>query len=452
MKSHKKLNVKLWMLVAVTVLFWIIGAGFYRDLSANSEETYKGLKIFSEVIEEVEKNYVEPVDSKELIEKAIQGMVRSLDPHSSFLTPEAFKALQDDTKGEFSGIGIVITMKKDVLTVISPIEGTPAHKAGIKAEDIIIKIDGESTIDMTIEEAVKKIKGPKGTAVTITIIRKGEPKPIDFHLVRADIPLESVRTIELKPGFGYVRVSNFNEHTTKDLKDALNQLETGETPLKGLILDLRGNPGGLLEQAIEVSDLFLESGTIVSVKYRMQTHTQSWNAKPNKVTRNYPIIVLINSGSASASEIVAGALKDHKRALILGTTSFGKGSVQTVKRLRSGDGYGIRYTIARYYTPNGRSIQAQGIEPDLMVPFKILEDEEVVDTESDLLKEKDLRHHLEAEDMEKDTPKDKKRREKSKSPAVEYQYGKLDLQTLMSDNQVRRALELLVGYDIFKNF
>jgi carboxyl-terminal processing protease len=313
-------------------------------LCADNEETYKSLKIFSEVIEELHKDYVEPVESKELIEKAIQGMVRSLDPHSSFLTPEAFKALQDDTKGEFSGIGIVITMKKDMLIVISPIEGTPAYKAGIKAEDVIIKIDDAVTMDMSIEEAVKKIKGPKGTFVTITVMREGESKPVEFQLIRDDIPLESVRAMVLKPGFGYIRLSNFNENTTRDLKAALKKIHPQhETPMKGLILDLRDNPGGLLEQAIGVADLFLESGTIVSVRYREKNHTQSWLAHPDALEYHTPMVVLINGGSASASEIVAGALQDHKRALIIGTTSFGKGSVQTVKPLKSAEGYGIRY-------------------------------------------------------------------------------------------------------------
>lgn len=460
MKCYRKTNLKLWGLVVLVVLCWIVGAGFYRDLAADNEETYKSLKILSEVIEEIRKDYVEPVESDALIEKAIQGMLKSLDPHSSFLTPEAFKALHDDTKGEFSGIGIVITMKKDMLVVISPIEGTPAYKAGIKAEDVIIKIDGEMTMDMSIEEAVKKIKGPKGTSVSITVMREGEPDPITFDLVRDDIPLESVRGMVLKPGFGYVRLSNFNENTARDLKLALREMEKSEPPLKGLILDLRDNPGGLLEQAVDVSDLFLESGRIVSLKYREKDHTQSWNATPNKTGRNYPMVVLINGGSASASEIVAGALQDHKRALIIGTPSFGKGSVQTVKPLKSAEGYGIRYTIARYYTPNDRSIQAQGIQPDLIVPFKTVEDEGDL-SENGMLKEKDLKHHLAAETPDKKAPlklktgkPDQPGEDKSieSDETIPNHYGELNRKTLMSDSQVRRALELLVSYEIFKNF
>jgi carboxyl-terminal processing protease len=350
-------------------------------------------------------------------------------------------------------------MKKDMLIVISPIEGTPAYKAGIRAEDVIIKIDDDVTMDMSIEEAVKKIKGPKGTSVTITVMREGESQPLEFQLVRDDIPLESVRAMVLKPGFGYVRLSNFNENTTHDLKAALKEMYAQhETPLKGLILDLRDNPGGLLEQAIGVSDLFLENGTIVSVRYREKTHTQSWHAHPNGFEHHCAMVVLINGGSASASEIVAGALQDHKRALIIGTTSFGKGSVQTVKPLKSAEGYGLRYTIARYYTPDERSIQAQGIEPDLIIPHKILEVEDTDLLESGLLKEKDLKHHLAAEtsqpadsDMQQ-TPEPPAAEETNKKPGISHQYGKLDRQTLMTDSQVRRALELLVSYHIFKKY
>lgn len=449
----KKQSVKLWILVAAIVMFWIVGTGFYRDLSANSAETYKGLKLFSDVIELVEKNYVDPVDTKKLMQKAIQGMVHSLDPHSSLLPPEAFEELQIDTHGEFGGIGIVITMQKGILTVISPIEGTPAYKAGMKAGDKIIKVDGKTTKDMMLWEAVKKMRGPKGIIVVITIMREGSSEPIDFKLVRDIIPMESVKSFVLKPGYGYIRITNFRDNTTNDLADALKELESSDISLKGLVLDLRDNPGGLLNQSIDVSDLFLEKGIIVSIKGRLKRHTKIFRAHPDEIKRNYPIVLLINGGSASASEIVAGALQDHKRALVLGTTSFGKGSVQTVEALR--DGYGLKFTIARYYTPSGQSIQAQGIVPDIEVRQKFTDMEDPDEGEDVLFKEKDLKNHLDAEpdkiNNSKREPIDKENGKKK--PEIHHQrsmHGPLDIEELRSDNQVMRALDILTGYEILK--
>lgn len=403
---------------------------------AENEETYKGLKIFSSVLEEIENNYVDTVVPEELIEKAIHGMLRGLDPHSSFLPPEAFEELQVDTKGAFGGIGIVISMKNNVLTVISPIDGTPAAKAGLKAEDIIIKVDGQSTKDMELWEAVKKMRGAKGTVVTITVLRPEEKEPLEFKLKRDVIPIYSVKHVSIKPGYGYIWVTNFRDNTTKDLENALIALQNEATPLKGLILDLRDNPGGLLTQAVDVCDLFLKEGIIVSIKGRHESPQNIFSAKPDEYLNNYPIVVLINGGSASASEIVAGALQDNKRALILGTTSFGKGSVQTVKPVK--DGYGLKYTIARYYTPNGRSIQAQGIEPDIILKKRII-DMDPENYEETYIKEKDLTNHLEAEPK-----KNKKRIKKNK-------HSKLDPEDLLLDNQINRACEILISYDIFKN-
>lgn len=452
--QRRHVMIRLWPVMLGAVLFCTLLCGFYRDLAASDAETYEGLKIFSDVIELVEKNYVEPVDTKELIQKAIQGMVHSLDPHSQLLPPEAFEELQIDTKGEFGGIGIVITMEKGVLTVISPIEGTPAFKAGIKARDIIIKVDGEPTKDMMLWEAVKKMRGPKGEAVSLTIVREGVPEPLEFELVRDIIPIESVRHHVLKPGYGYIRITNFQDNTTSDLKQALKLIKTSESQLKGLILDLRDNPGGLLDQAIKVSDTFLDRGTIVSIKGRLKRHTKEFKAHPGKAGQRYPIVVLINGGSASASEIVAGALQDHKRALILGTSSFGKGSVQTVESLR--DGYGLKFTIARYYTPNGRSIQAEGIHPDVTVKQRYLDPSEM--EEEEMLKEKDLKNHLDAqpldlyeeEEEEEEGDPDDPSGQSRKRKRLRSRYGPLDIEGLKSDNQVVRALELLVGYDIFK--
>ena len=442
---------RLWLMIVIAIVFWTIGTGFTRNLFATGEETYKGLKLFSDVIELVERNYVDPVDTKEMIQKAIQGMVRSLDPHSSLLPPEAFEELQVDTQGEFGGIGIVITMEKGTLMVIAPIDGTPAYRAGIKAGDKIIKVDGKPTRDMELWEAVKKMRGPKGTPVVITIAREGAPKPIDFKLIRDMIPIQSVKGVVLKSGFGYVWITNFRDSTTDDLLNALDDLTSGAEPLKGLILDLRDNPGGLLNQAIEVSDLFLETGEIVSIKGRQKKHTKIFRAHPNDVKRPYPIVVLINGGSASASEIVAGALQDNRRAIVLGTTSFGKGSVQTVESLR--EGYGLKFTIARYYTPSGRSIQAKGIEPDIVVKHRFL-DEQETDEEAGLLKEKDLKNHLEAkpgEDKQKDTePTEKKEKDKQPRRRDVSRHGALTLENLQADNQVMRAFEILVSYDLFK--
>jgi carboxyl-terminal processing protease len=268
MKGKKIQNVKLWMIMVSAVVFWTIGAGFFGDLSAKNDESYEGLKIFADVIELIEKEYVDEVEAKQLIEKAIEGMLQSLDPHSSLMPPEAFEDLQIDTKGKFTGIGIHITMRDGFVTVISPIEDTPADKAGIVAQDRIVKVDGKQVKDL--REAVKMMRGPKGTKVLVTIMRQGEKEPLDFELVRDVIPIVSVKAIELKPGYGYIRLSQFSGSTTKELKAALKKMESAETPIKGLVLDLRNNGGGLLNQAIQVTDLFLDEGKILSIKGRNQ--------------------------------------------------------------------------------------------------------------------------------------------------------------------------------------
>jgi carboxyl-terminal processing protease len=432
-------------------IFFGVGDGFTRNLSAGNDEMYKGLKLFSEVIELIEKNYVDPVDTKKLIEDAIQGMVHGLDPHSSLLSPDDYKELQMDTQGEFTGIGVSITLKDGAVTVVSPIEGTPAYKAGIKAGDILIRVGKEPV--KVLRDAVNRIRGPKGTKVKITIVREGVTEPMEFEIMRDIIPIESVRSLELKPGYGYVWVTNFRENTTQDLVNALEKMEKAKTPLKGLILDLRNNPGGLLNQAVDVSNLFLEKGVILSIKGRQDKHAKVFTAKPNDVKRNYPIVVLINGGSASASEIVAGALQDHKRALILGTTSFGKGSVQNVEPLR--DGYGLKLTIARYYTPSGRSIQAKGIEPDIVVKY-VPPSKEPAAAKDRMPKEKDLENHLKADpaqaEKNSENPTDSGEEGGSSGPEAELktQDGPIKLEKLLNDNQVMRALDILIGYDIFK--
>jgi carboxyl-terminal processing protease len=450
MITKKTRHVKLWLMMVIAVVFWTIGTGFYRDLSAKSEDAYEELKVFSDVIELIEREYVDEVDTKDLIQKAIQGMVHSLDPHSSLLPQEAFEDLQIDTKGKFTGIGIHITMQDGFVTVISPIEDTPAYKAGIKARDRIIKVDGKPTKDL--REAVDMMRGPKGTSVEVTILREGVKKPLEFELIRDVIPIQSVKSIVLKPGYGFIRLSNFTGTTTAEMEKALKKLESGAEPLKGLVLDLRNNGGGLLNQSLKVADLFIDEGQILSIKGRNPKNTKEFDASVSSVKRNYPLVVLINGGSASASEIVAGALQDHKRALVLGTTSFGKGSVQTVETLR--DGSGLKLTIARYYTPSGRSIQAKGIQPDIYLKHRVLDPEESRESEDGLLKEKDLANHLEEEPGvfgEEDDEADDESPKKTRMREVDFRVGPLKLETIKSDNQVMRALELLEGYEIFKN-
>jgi carboxyl-terminal processing protease len=443
LKQHKGTICVVFLLSAVLCLS-ISDLGHH--LLAGTDKTYEELKIFGDVLDIVEKNYVDPVDSKKLIHGAIQGMLRSLDPHSSFLSREAYNELQIDTKGEFGGIGIVITLKNNMVTVISPIEGSPAHKAGVKAGDLIIKVDGEQTKDIKLWEAVKKIRGKKGTTVVITVKRKGLAETKDLSIVRDIIPLESVRSYELKPSYGYVRITNFRDRTFDDVKAALKKLESQKIPLKGLILDLRDNPGGLLDQAVRIADIFLEEGRIVSVKGRLKTHSKSYSAHVDDEKRDYPIVLLINGGSASASEIVAGALQDHGRALVLGATSFGKGSVQAVEPLR--DGSGLKLTIARYYTPKGRSIQAKGIEPDIVVKERLVTEPETPDKHH--FKEKDLKNHISAK-PEEGLPEENKEkiRQEGRVKMPGEKPSEVVKELLAKDYQIQRALEILTSWQIF---
>ena len=433
-------SIKLWVVLAAAVVFWTVGTGFLKDLSASSDETYKGLKLFTDVLEIVTEKYVDEVDTGELIEKAIQGMVHSLDPHSSLLPPEAYEDLRIDTKGNFTGIGIHITLRNGFVTVISPIEGTPAFKAGIQAQDRIIKVDDTPVEDL--RQAVNMMRGPKGTPVKVTVLRKDVPDPIEFDLVRDVIPVKSIKAQTLKPGYGYIWITNFTGNTTEDFLDALEKLESENAPMKGLVLDLRNNGGGLLEESLRISDIFIDDGIILSIKGRGEGNAKDFPAKASSVKRDYPIVLLINGGSASASEIVAGALQDHKRALILGTTSFGKGSVQTVESLR--DGYGLKLTIARYYTPSGRSIQAKGIEPDIVVPFKPLEETDGTNGDDGFVKESDLKNHLEGVNEGQAAPK-------KTAPDAASSVRPLEIDNLQRDNQVMRALDILVSYDLFKH-
>lgn len=431
--------------VAVLSLFIfaisLMGAGFYQNLSADVDATpYKELEVFSDVLSLIENNYVEDVKTKELVENAIKGMVNGLDPHSAYLPPEAFEELQVDTKGEFGGIGIVITKEDNRITVISPIEGTPAYEAGIETGDAIIAVDEEYTKDMSLWEAVKLMRGPVGESVKITILREGEKEPLEFDLKRAVIPIKSVKYAEVKPGYAYVMISSFKEKTFDELTDAMKLLRK-KKKLKGLVLDLRSNPGGLLDQAVGVSNYFLQSGTIVSIKGRKENNTKEYKATLDGTEGDFPIVVLINGGSASASEIVAGALQDHKRAMILGTTSFGKGSVQTVRPLKNGSA--LKYTIARYYTPLGRSIQAEGIKPDIELEYiKPVKKDEEKEKKLSFLKEKDLENHLEAE------PGKKKGKKAAKDEKELIHSKDIKVENIHRDNQIQHALNILYSFHL----
>lgn len=371
-------------------------AGSINVLGASDdmEETYKNLEVFSNVLSIVQQDYVDDVDTKTTIEGAIKGMLSSLDPHSSFLNPDDFRELQVETTGSFSGIGIEISIKDNLLTVVSPIEDTPAFKAGIQAGDRIIKIEGEATNDMSLLDAVKKLRGTKGSKVTISIHREGWTDLQDFTIVRDVIPIHSVRANSLEPSYGYVRITNFQRDTAQELQDSIKDL-LQKGPLQGLILDLRNNPGGLLDASVKIADLFLDEGLIVSTKGRLENQNMEFSAHSGDPEYDFPLIVLVNGGSASASEIVAGALQDQKRALILGTRTFGKGSVQTIIPMAGGTG--LRLTTARYYTPNGTSIQARGIIPDILVPKNETAAEKDTKEGEQSIREKDLRHHLENE-------------------------------------------------------
>ena len=330
---------------------------------ADTKETYRQLSIFNEVYNRVKNQYVEELTDKELVEKALNGMLQALDPHSSYMNEEIYKEMQVDTSGSFGGLGIEITTDKGFIKIISPIDDTPADKAGIQAGDYITHLNGDSVVDMNLKEAIDLMRGEVGTSITLTIIR-GTEDPFDVELVRDTIKMASVKHRVLND-VGVLRVSTFNEQTTSGLQDSIQKLEESENPPIGYVLDLRNNPGGLLAESVSVSDLFLEQGEIVSIRGREKNDVQVYSAKKGDLINQKPLVVLINEGSASASEIVAGALQDHNRAVIMGMKSFGKGSVQTIVPIDSG---AIRLTIAKYYTPSGDSIQAVGIEPDVVVP------------------------------------------------------------------------------------
>jgi carboxyl-terminal processing protease len=398
-----------------------------RAQSEDRDETYRQLTLFGDVFQRVRAEYVEQVSDKDLIEAAINGMLTSLDPHSAYLPDENFKKMQVQTTGKFGGLGIEVTMQDGFLKVVSPIDDTPAAKVGIQPEDLIVSVDGDSIVGVTLTEAVEKLRGPIGSEVTV-IIQRADEEPFEVTIIRDEIKIRSVRS-RLYDSIGYVRITTFSEQTTPGLLKAVEEMQDeSDTGLSGLIIDLRNNPGGLLSEAIKVSDAFLEEGEIVSTRGRGEADIQHAYARPGDISDGLPIVVLINSGSASASEIVAGALKDHKRAVLMGTRSFGKGSVQTIRPM---PGHGaIRLTTARYFTPSGISIQAKGIEPNITVALARIEK-----LEGGPVREEDLRGALDSSDGETESEDDAPEQENIDPSEIDY--------------QLARALDLLRGLTVF---
>ena len=427
-------------LVLVFGVFLGISASLTGNVLANKEEA-KGLPLdqlrnFSDIFSRIKSDYVEDVEDKVLLEHAIRGMLSGLDPHSTYLNPDEYNELRIGTSGEFGGLGIQVGMEDGFVKVISPIDDTPAFKAGLQAGDLIIRLDDKTVKGLTLNDAVKIMRGKPGTDIELTVVREGEDKPLSFVVTRDIIKVKSVKNRLLDPGYGYIRISNFQSRTAPQLLEAINSLkEENKADLKGLVLDLRNNPGGVLNAAAEVTDLFIDKGKLVYTEGRIDNSHYEYNAKPGDVLDGAPVVVLINGGSASASEIVAGALQDHKRAVVMGSKSFGKGSVQTIQELRSGGA--VKITTARYFTPKGRSIQGAGITPDI-----ILEKYTVTSADHDSvtrIKESDLSNHISNPTMSDDDIKKSDKSGKDKDEKV----------LATEDYQLHEALLLLKGLTIF---
>ena len=412
----------------ITILT-LIYLSFIPKLFSNDDNVYKQLNLFGEVYERVRSEYVEKVSDKDLIEAAINGMLQSLDPHSSYLNADSFTEMKIQTKGEFGGLGIEVTMENGLVKVVSPIDDTPAARAGLQSGDYISHIDEEPVMGLTLSEAVDKMRGPINTELKITVIREGK-EAFDLNLKRAVIKVTSIKA-KKEEDVAYLRITSFTQKTFKNLVKEYNKLSLEmKGNLKGLVLDLRNNPGGLLDQAVSVSDAFLERGEIVSTRGRDNKGEQRYNASKGDITNGLPIVVLINGGSASASEIVAGALQDHKRGILMGTQTFGKGSVQTIIPVTSKGA--VRLTTARYFTPSGNSIQAKGISPDIYVPQSKLE----VLENNNSRREADLRGALDSEN--------KKEKNKDKN-------GNNNEENTVSDYQLNRAIELIRSINVYEN-
>jgi carboxyl-terminal processing protease len=430
-------------LVLVFGIFLGISASLTGNVLANKQAETEGLPLdqlrnFSDIFARIKSDYVEKVEDKTLLEYAIRGMLSGLDPHSTYLSPDEYNELRIGTTGEFGGLGIQVGMEDGFVKVISPIDDTPAYNAGLHAGDLIIRLDEQSVKGLTLNDAVKIMRGKPGTDIVLTVVREGEDKPLKFTVTRDIIKVKSVKSRLLDAGYGYIRISNFQSGTGPQLKKAIDKLKTdNKGELKGLVLDLRNNPGGVLNAAAEVSDLFIEKGKLVYTEGRIENSHFEYNAKPGDVLHGAPMVVLINGGSASASEIVAGALQDHKRAVVMGSKSFGKGSVQTIQELRSGGA--VKITTARYFTPSGRSIQGEGITPDIVLDkLKVT----AADDDSAVhIKEADLNGHI------SNPTKSEEAIEKAEKDAEKSVKTEKVLAT--EDYQLHEALMLLKGLSIF---
>ncbi len=434
-------NLRTLLVLTIGLILGItlaIGQGVFADKDASKATSalpLDELRSFTEVFARIKKDYVEEVSDKTLLENAIRGMLSGLDPHSNYLDPEHFKELQVGTSGEFGGLGIEVGMEDGFVKVISPIDDTPAQRAGVKAGDLVIRLDEKPVKGMTLHDAVKIMRGKIGTDIVLTIIREGEEKPLKITITRDTIKVKSVRARDLGDGFGYLRISQFQSRTGENLAEAIEKLQKDNGgKLNGMVLDLRNNPGGVLSAAVEVSDAFLETGLIVYTQGRIADSEMKFNATPRRLLDGAPLVVLVNGGSASASEIVAGALQDHKRAVIIGTRTFGKGSVQTILPLN--DKTALKLTTARYYTPSGRSIQAEGVTPDIVLePLKLTKLEGM----GERVKEADLSRHLGNGNNKNADEKNKKDTKKK---------DETELSLAQRDYQLFEALNVLKGMSI----
>jgi len=445
-------KIRVLTTAALALVTFLAGGGVMKAVSAETD--YDSLRRFSQILDMVEQYYVNEVPQKDLLEGALKGMLQNLDPHSTLMTEKEFQEMQENTSGEFFGVGVEITMENGQVMVVSPIEDTPGHRAGLRAGDTIIAVDGEYTMDMSLTEVVSKMRGKRGTDVELQVLHKNSSQPETLTITRDAIPLVSVKSRELEPGYWWIRLTRFSGHTAKDLGEELAKARAkGE--MKGIVLDLRNNPGGLLDQSVEVADKFLKEGVIVSMRGRDASSDRSFKARHQADDVDTPMVVLVNAGSASASEIVAGALRDQKRALILGERTFGKGSVQNLIPLS--DGTGLKITVARYYTPSGKSIQAEGIAPDFEIAWEAPREEKAPGFS---LREKDLRRHLEkqkakkAEDSRKDAAKSESKsvsKPAAKGKDAKQQGDKDDVQDMMArDNQLRLALQFVKTLPVLK--
>jgi len=418
-----------------------LGEGVLAGKNETETLPLESLRTFTEIFAKIKNDYVEPIEDKDLLENAIRGMLAGLDPHSAYLVPEDYKELQAGTSGEFGGLGIEVGMEDGFVKVISPIDDTPAYRAGVEAGDLIIRLDDTPVKGMALSDAVKIMRGKPGTDIVLTIIRDGEDKPLNITITRDVIRVTSVKSRMLEPGYGYVRISQFQSRTGENLREALAKLEDeADGSLKGLVLDLRNNPGGVLSAAVSVSDAFLTEGIIVYTEGRLDDAKLKFNAKPADILNGAPLVVLVNGGSASASEIVAGALQDHHRAIIMGQKTFGKGSVQTI--LPMDNGSALKLTTAKYYTPSGVSIQATGISPDIKLENLKLTDTDAPATSR--IKEADLARHLQGDAERKNSS------DKSSDIAKDGKTDKLQLPLARRDYAVYEALNLLKGLDILQ--